>query len=179
MRGRVVKISWPRGLSAAALHELYRNEADPAMRSRLHSLWRLREGDRLVDVALAVGFAYRTVQEWLTLFRRKGLAGLRPTVPEPHGFQSPLSPEQWDQVRDHLRMGTTRTAVLLAEWIDQQFGVRYTPRGLRIALHQRRIRIKVPRPAHVKADPDAQKAWKKGGSPKPSRPQPWHAPPRL
>jgi transposase len=162
--GRPLRIRWRPDDTAPMLRLRYLREKDPLVRTRLQLLWRVRRGDRLKEAAEHVGVSERAAQKWIAQYRT---AGLRPiNAPRRHGGgrTSPLSDAQWDQLRERLRGGTTRTAAQLVAWVRTAFGVSYRPDSLRYALHRHRIRLKVPRPRHIKSDPDAQEAWKKGGS---------------
>ena len=48
-------------------------------------------------------------------------------------------------------------------WVLSEFGVEYHYKGMYSVLARVGVRPKVPRPIAVKADPDAQEAFKKGG----------------
>ena len=52
----------------------------------------------------------------------------------------------------------------MRDWIEEQFGVVYTVGSLYTLLPRLGIRLKTPRPRHPQSDPQAQAAWKKGGS---------------
>jgi transposase len=82
-----------------------------------------------------------------------------------------MTPAQWDEVRAHLRTGTTKTIAQLQQWIDAQWGIPWSYEGLRQALDRERIALKVPRPRHNKTDRAIQEAWKKGGSHPRSQPR--------
>ena len=60
--------------------------------------------------------------------------------------------------------GVFATAGAVRDWIEAPWGVAYTVAGVYTLLQRLRIRLKTPRPRHTKADPQAQAAWKKGGS---------------
>jgi transposase len=76
-----------------------------------------------------------------------------------------LTPDQQAQVCAEASQGAFRTALEAAQWVAATFGVRYTASGMRSLLHRLGCRPKVPRPIAAKANPGAQAAWKKGGSP--------------
>ncbi len=59
--------------------------------------------------------------------------------------------------------GVFATAQAVRDWIEAQFGVAYTVGSMYTLLPRLGIRLKVPRPRHTQA-PQAQAAWKKGGS---------------
>src|SRR5262249_28578826 len=169
MRGRPLQIAWRAGDEEPRLRQLYRAERHPAVRTRLQLLWRLRAGDRVTEAAAHVGVSERAAHGWLARYRRGGLGSLRAAPGRGRGrrFASKLTAAQWEQVRDHLRAGTTRTAAQLARWIAATFDVRYTAPGLCRALRRHRLRVKVPRPRHAKADRAAQAAGKGGASGRP------------
>ena len=60
--------------------------------------------------------------------------------------------------------GAFRTIHDAVRWVRETFGVEYTYWGMRSLFNRLKIKRKVPRPRAVKADPEAQAAWKKGGS---------------
>ena len=60
--------------------------------------------------------------------------------------------------------GLFATAQAVRDWIEEQFGVSYTVGSLYTLLPRLGIRLKVPRPRHPQAAPQAQAAWQKGGS---------------
>lgn len=177
MRGRPLHIAWRPEDTPEALHGAYRAERDPSIKPRLQALWMLRTGHRMVEVAEHVGFCYRAVQKWLGHYRRRGLSALstRPAPPPPPQH---LTEAQWEQVRAHLRQGTTRTLDQLRRWMLREFAVDWSYSGLRKAMVRQRLALKVPRPRHEKTDRAAQAAWKKGGSPTAS-PAPSHRPRRA
>ena len=163
MRGRPLHIDWRPDDTVDALHAAYRAEQDPARKPRLQALWLMRSGHRMVEAAEAVGFTYRAVQKWLDHYRKRGRPGLAGAVQPPKPTEH-LTDEQWEQVREHLRKGTTRTIDMLKRWMREQFKVEWSYSGLRKALARHRIALKVPRPRHEKTNRAAQEAWKKGGS---------------
>jgi transposase len=74
-----------------------------------------------------------------------------------------LQNKQEGVVAEEAATGTFTTAADVRRWVADQFGVTYRPKGIYGLLRRLRCRPpKVPRPIHVKADPEAQEAWKKG-----------------
>ena len=67
--------------------------------------------------------------------------------------------------------GVFRTGQAVRDWIEARFGVAYTVAGVYTLMERLGLRLKVPRPQHPQADPQAQAAWKKGGS-RPGWPRP-------
>ncbi|MYA03722.1 MAG: winged helix-turn-helix domain-containing protein [Caldilineaceae bacterium SB0664_bin_22] len=52
----------------------------------------------------------------------------------------------------------------MRDWLAAEFGVVYRVGSLYTLLPRLGIRLKGPRPRHTQANPQAQAAWKKGGS---------------
>ena len=161
---RKIAVVWAAEDTAAALHARYRAEAVIEVRTRLHALWLLRRGEPPAAVAAAVGVGLRSVHRWLQWYREGGLAtvcGRRRGGP---GKPSYLTPAQQAQVVAAAAQGLFATAQAVRDWIEEQFGVVYTVGSLYTLLPRLGIRLKTPRPRHAQADPQAQAAWKKGGS---------------
>ena len=67
--------------------------------------------------------------------------------------------------------GAFTTAADVRRWVAEQFGVTYRLKGIYGLLRRVRCHPKVPQPIHIKANPEAQEAWKKGAAVPPSEPQ--------
>ena len=80
------------------------------------------------------------------------------------GKPSYLTPDQAEQVVAEAARGVFATAQAVRDWIEARFGVVYTVGSMYTLLPRLGIRLKTPRPLHTQADPQAQEAWKKGGS---------------
>ena len=161
---RKVVIAWAAEDTGAALHARYRSEKVPEVRTRLHALWLLRRGEPPAAVVSALGVGLRSVHRWLQWYREGGLAqvcGRRKGGP---GKPSFLTPDQEQQVVAAAATGGFATAQAVRDWIEAQFGVVYTRDSMYTLLPRLGIRLKVPRPRHAKADPQAQATWQKGGS---------------
>ena len=77
-----------------------------------------------------------------------------------------LTPGQQRALVERASEGTFRTYDEARRWVEQTYGVAYSYQGMYSALARLGVRPKVPRPLAAKADPAAQEAWKKGGSPR-------------
>lgn len=157
-------IAWADADTADALWERYRTEADGEVRSRLHALWLLRTDRRLAEVAAVVGVQDRTVQRWVSWYRHGGIGEVCAHRAGGYGQPRWLPPEQEAALAAEAAKGTFATAEDARQWVAQQFGVTYRPKGIYGVLSRLRMRPKVPRPVHVKADRAAQEAWKKGAA---------------
>ncbi len=66
---RKTAIVWAAEDTADALHARYRAEAVAEVRTRLHALWLLRQGQGPTAVAVVVGVSRNAVQMWLRWYR--------------------------------------------------------------------------------------------------------------
>lgn len=161
---RKTAVVWAVEDTAASLHAQYRAEPVPEVRMRLHALWRLRLGEGPTVAAAVVGVGRRSVQRWLGWYRDGGLAAVRSRRRGGPGKPSFLTPDQERQLVAAAATGVFATAQAVRDWIEERWGVAYTVAGVYTLLERLRIRLKVPRPRHTKADAQVQAAWKKGGS---------------
>ena len=161
---RKVSIAWAEDDTAEELHRQYRAEQVPEVRTRLHALWLLRQGQGPTAVAEAVGVGRNAVQRWLRWYRAGGLEAVRSRRRGGPGPASFLTQAQEQQVVAEAATGVFATAQAVRDWIEERFGVAYTRGSLYTLLPRLGIRLKVPRPRHPKTDPQAQETWKKGGS---------------
>ena len=169
MAGRRVQIAWQAEDTSAALREQYRQQEEGEVRTRLHALWLLRSGWGMEQVAGIVGVHYRPVQRWVGWYRHGGVAEVCARHGGGRGQPAWLTPEQEGVVAEEAAKGTFTTAADVRRWVADQFGVTYRPKGIYGLLRRLRCRPKVPRAIHVKADPQAQEAWKKGAAAQPCR----------
>ncbi len=161
---RKVSINWAAEDTADALHAQYRAEPVAEVRTRLHALWLLRLGEGPMAVAAVVGVSRNSVPQWLRWYREGGLAAVRAHRRGGHGTPSYLTPAQQEQLVAEAAQGVFATAQAVRDWIEERFGVVYTRDSMYTLLPRLGIRRKVPRPRHAQTDPQAQAAWKKGGS---------------
>ena len=161
---RKVSINWAPEDTADALHAQYRAEKVAEVRTRLQALWLLRQGQGPTAVAAVVGVSRNSVQQWLRWYREGGLAAVRAHRRGGHGTPSYLTPAQQEQLVAEAATGVFGSAQAVRDWLEERFGVVYTVGSMYTLLPRLGIRRKVPRPRHAKTDPQAQAAWKKGGS---------------
>ena len=162
--GRKTVIEWAAEDTAEALHAQYRAEAEPEVRLRLHALWLVRRGETPTAAAAAVGADRTSVQRWLRWYREGGLARVRSRRRGGPGKPSFLTEAQQAELVAEAAKGVFATAAAVRDWIEERFGAVYTRDSMYPLLKRLGLRLKVPRPQHPNADPQAQEAWKKGGS---------------
>lgn len=164
MSGVIEAVDWSE--SADELHARFRAERDVEARKRLGALWLVRRGESVSGAAQAAGVSRRTLTRWLGWYRRGGLEEVLSRVPG-HGAvgsECRLSERQRELMVERASLGEFRTYEEARRWVEEEWGVRYRYKGMYALLARVGVRPKVPRPAAEKADPEAQEAWKRGGS---------------
>ena len=150
--------------SVKRLKERYQAERNVQKRRRLQALWLVHQGRSLTEVCEIIGVHYRTVQEWVSWYRR---GGLDEVVAHAHGGHSAparrLSAEQEAELKRKADAGEIRSIADGVKWAQESHQVTYTYWGMRHVFHRLNLKLKVPRPRNPKARADEQEAWKKGG----------------
>jgi transposase len=153
------------------LHRRYREAGDPVARSQWQGLWLLAQGAPTAQVAATTGYSVRWVQEVARRYRAgPGAIGDRRHANP--GAAPLLNPAQQERLRAALGgpapdggLWTCRGA---AAWMSEATG---RPVGEQRGWEwMRRLGYtpQRPRPRGARADPEAQAAFKRGGSPRPS-----------
>ena len=160
-------------MTVAELEQRYRQAGDPVARSHWQIVWLLAGGLPTAEVARVTGYSVRWVQEIARRYR----AGPEAVGDRRHrnpGAAPLLNEEQQAQLRAALAGpapdGGIWSCRQVAAWIGAQVGRSVDPaRGWewmrRLGFPPQRPRLRATR-----ADPMAQEAFKKGGSP-PSSPR--------
>ena len=73
MIGRPFRVDWHPEDTPEALRAAYRAQQDTMLRTRLHGLWLVRSGRQMGEVASVVGVHYRTLQRWVSWYRKGGV----------------------------------------------------------------------------------------------------------
>lgn len=162
-RGRPLQIEWQE--SEAELYELYRQAKEVPIKQRLQLLWLVRSGKSVRESSQVVGISERSALRHMSWYRRGGVAEL---LRRRHGGargrpQAYLSPAQEQSLKEAADRGEFKSVWDGVAWVKAQCGVVYSYEGMRALFKRLRLRKKVPRKQHVKSDPSAQEAWKKGG----------------
>lgn len=155
-------------LSTEELGRRYRAARDRVERSHLQGVWLLRQGLSVGEVARVMGFSERWVAEIVRRYnvdgpeglgdRRRGNAGAKPLLDEAQRA------ELAQALQGAPPAGGLWNGPKVAAWIAARTGQAIHPQRGWDYLIKLGFSLKRPRPRHVRADPEAQAAFKKGAA---------------
>jgi transposase len=138
----------------------YKQEKNPRFRERLQCLLFKDRGLSNIEVADLLHVVPETISDWLNLYQDGGVEALCRL--ETGGSDSFLSQEQITLLQAELDKHIFQTAKQVCAWVQEQFAISYSERGMRDLL--RRIGY-TRQKAHLvpaQADVEAQAAFLKG-----------------
>jgi transposase len=158
----------------ATQQEILRSE-ESRYDHRLHGILLICSGLSCYEVARLLGQSPRTVEYWVRRFERRGFAGIQEGARP--GRPAGLDPSARQVVAQHLRRSPRELGYpqnlwdgkLLSHHLLARFGVRIGVRQCQRLFRQLGFRRRKPRPVIAKADPEAQRAYKKTRRPGSSR----------
>jgi transposase len=162
-KGRPIKVEWQE--TDKELYQLFAAARDVKKRQKLQLLWLVRVGNSLRESCQVAAVNERTGQRYLKWYRE---GGVETVLSRQHGGArgqqaSYLSQEQQEALKTEADAGKVKTVREGIEWVKKKYAVEYSYEGMRGVFKRLRLKKKVPRPQHIKSDPQAQDAWKKGG----------------
>ena len=116
------------------IQERRRQASDRRIFQRLSTLLWIDEGHTREEVAELLGVTSRQVGDWLRIVRNKGLDAL--CTLHSRGDPGRLRPAQVEQLKREIATGTFHNAEQVRAWIEEQFGVTYSPSGVKDLLHR-------------------------------------------
>jgi transposase len=171
------KVVIPPHLPSAELERRYRRARDPVERSHWQIVWLLARGEPTAAVCRATGYCANWVREVARRYREGGPAALGDRRHANPGAPPLLAPEQRARLRAALGGpapgGGLWTGRKVAAWMAAELGRSVGEQRGWEYLRALGFTPQRPRPREARADPDAQAAFKRGGSPPrstPSRP---------
>jgi transposase len=117
-----------------AIQQRRRQAGDRRIFQRLSALLWSDEGRTREEVADLLGVSSRQVGDWLRLFRNRGLDEL--CTLHYRGDPGRLRPAQVEQLKQEIAQGVFHNAEQVRAWIEDQFGVTYSPTGVKDLLHR-------------------------------------------
>lgn len=132
---------------------------DRRVYQRLTAVLTIAEGKSREEVAHLLGIGLSQLGEWLRIYRNKGLDAL--CALHYKGDPGKLTAGQVDQLKEKVGTGCFRNSDQIRQWLQDAFGVSYTPSGVKDLL--RRIGVSYHKVSGFlwKADPDKQHAFVK------------------
>lgn len=158
---RRLQVDWQE--TAEELEQSYRAEKHYQRRERLLTLWHLRQGQQIKDVAAMTGRDARRIREWVAWYRIGGLAEVlrRVTGHGTVGVAPQLNAIQQKALAARIKLGDFRTVWDVVDWVAARWGIHYSYEGMRSVMKRNDCVLKVPRPQSEKADPQQQDQWQK------------------
>ena len=141
---------------------LQRLKKEPAgwKRERLQAVRMGLEGEAsLNEIAIAIGRARSTIQEWFDLYREGGIERLL-SVHRGNGPQSRLSEEAAMALQAGLKTGKWRKAEAIMKFLSKEYDIHVSRSTVYHYLGKCGARLRVARPSHLKKDPAAAQAFK-------------------
>jgi transposase len=152
-------------LSIEEIERRYRASRDGIERSHWQIIWLLAQGQSMAAIATATGYSTRWISTVAHRYNAQGAEGLgdqRHTNPGPARLLSAAQQADLRQALTGLAPdGGQWSGPKVALWLSDRVGRRVPPQRGWVYLRLLGFRPLVPRPRHVKADADAQAAFKK------------------
>jgi transposase len=158
----------PPHLPVEELERRYRTAHDPVARSHWQIVWLLARGDPTATVADVTSYTVNWVREIARRYREDGPGGLGDRRHTNPGAAPLLDATQQEQLRAALaappRDGGLWTGRKVAAWMSTLLGRPVSEQRGWEYIRRLGFTPQQPRPRATRADPDAQAAFKKGGS---------------
>lgn len=159
-------------IAAEELRKWARREHDGRVSARLIAIANALDGLDRASAARLAGMDRQTLRDWVHRYNAEGIAGLS-NRPLP-GRVPKLSEGQMAALKALVLRGPDPAVDGVARWriVDlcrvaaERWGVGYSETGMLRLLWSLDLSHRKTRPVHPKADPKAQEAFKKGGSPR-------------
>jgi transposase len=132
---------------------------DKRIYARLSAVLWVADGKTRFEVADLLGCSVRQLAEWLRLFRNRGLDAL--CTLHHQGDPGNLSAGQVERLKLEISTGRFRNADQIRLWVEEVFGVPYTPSGIKDLLRRAGASYHKVTGFLWKADPDKQQQFVK------------------
>lgn len=129
----------------------HKKERDRRVADRIKAVLLSAEGWTQTEIAQALRIRHETVQDHLNDYKNS-----KKLKPENGGSESQLSSDQTSQLISHLEGNTYLKAEHICSYVEQTFGVKFTPSGMTKWLQRNNFSYKKPKGTPAKADPEKQ-----------------------
>ncbi len=144
----------------AQLLQRYKTEKNVRLRDRLQCVLLKAEGRTNREVAAILHTSEHTINDWLDRYDLGGLEGL--CTWETGGSEAWLSNPQLERLKAEADTHAFQSAKQACAWVEEQFGVSYSDRGMRDLLKRLGYTHQKARLVPEQADPDQQAAFFSG-----------------
>lgn len=149
------------------LQDEIRRSSEARYDHRLHGVLLVAQGMSCPEVAKTLGDAPRTVEYWVRQFEAEGLSGLAEA--DRPGRPCRLDAGNLAEIESALRKSPRNFGLeanlwdgkALAKFIENRFGVTLCVRQCQRLFRRFKFRLRKPRPALSRADPERQEVCKK------------------
>jgi transposase len=161
------KIKLESHLSTAKLEERYRGARDPIERSHYQIVWLISQGKTTREVMAVTGYSRNWIEQLSRRYNERGPEALGDQRHHNPGAKERtlLSVHEQRELAELLKKppadGGMWNSRKVAEWIEHNTGRKVGRQRGWEYLRKLGNTPKVPRPAHAKADPAQQEAFKK------------------
>jgi transposase len=138
----------------------FKTEPNPRFRERLHCLLLKDQGYTNTDVASILMVRPETISIWLDTFEQEGLEAL--CCMDVGGSACYLTEEEMQALTKQLDTHTFQNAKQVAAWVEEQFGVLYSERGMQELLKRLGYTRQKARLVPENADTEAQAIFFRG-----------------
>ncbi len=138
----------------------FKTEPNPRFRERLHCLLLKDQGYTNTEVASILMVRPETISIWLDLFEQEGLEAL--CCMEVGGSACSLTDAQMQAMTQALDTHTFHNAKQVAAWVEAQYGVLYSERGMQELLKRLGYTRQKARLVPENADKEAQALFFRG-----------------
>lgn len=160
-----------RDLPSEALRRRARREKDGRAAARIYAIANALDGFSRAESARLAGMERQALRDAVVRYNAEGLAGLHDR-PKGRPRRRLTGDEEAELVAailqgpDPERDGCCAwTRADLCRWLETRFGKTYHPSSMTRVLRRLAMSRQKARPCHPQRDPEAQEAFKKGGSP--------------
>lgn len=141
------------------LERRYKQEKDKRVAQRIQCIILLHDGKNAKEVAKILMVSKKTVKRWIKMFVRYGLEGLCSLNYDKSGLDCELSEQQLEELERYLSSEVRSSAKEVMNYIEREFGQKYSESGVVNLLKRLGYRYKKPAVIPSKADREKQEAF--------------------
>ncbi len=147
--------------SEKQLRDVEHRQSKALLRHRIRFLRLLKSGEcsSQAKAGQQIGLKRRASEGLWSKYRKEGIKGL---LAYPYkGSKGKLSETQKQQLREELSRDQIQSLAQACDYVEKQFRVRYTTRGIGYVFERLKVKKKTGRPVHYHKDEKAERRFKK------------------